>query len=111
MKTIIALSLMVSSLTAFAADAWKVIAQTKNCGRDVQVLAKEGAAYVIARDGGRETKLHSKDKKAFTSTNMEPLVFSADEYIFTQPRMVETAQPKLEFSGSGMKSSCLMTQK
>jgi hypothetical protein len=111
MKTFFALVLIATGTCSFAASGWKVVAETKDCADTVQVLAKEGEKYVIAREGKQETKLYSKEKAVFSSTNGEPLVFSADKYTFTQPRMVEAAQPKLEVAHNGLKSTCLMTEK
>lgn len=117
MRTIIISSLIALSIPAFAAvEGWQVIAESgKDCPEKVQILGKEGEKYVRALYDGKDQKLISKSKEAFTSDAKREMTFesmkeeSRNETVkFTNPGMVESNVPKVEVVKNGKTHNCNM---
>ena len=119
MKSLIALSLLSLSATAFSAD-WKVFAESVDCGEKVQILAKDGEKYVQAKVGDKTTKLNSTDGTAFAMNGGKSTVFTSEvkdthlnspSYEFTQPSVQDSTPPKVIVSSAGAKKNCNMKGK
>jgi hypothetical protein len=112
MKTILFLSLLSASLSAFSSDDWKLIAETVSCDQKIQILGKAGEKYVLAVRGDETTKLFSKDGSAFNEDSMKSTEFEARgstvAYTFFQPSYVEANPPKIDVKDHGLKKRCKM---
>ena len=119
MKSVLFLSLMMSSLGAWCAQDWKVIAETSNaCKQKLQVMAKEGEKFVYVKEGDTKTKLFAEDGALFSEQNGKPIVYSngqdktlndtSKRFTFVQPSMVDGSPPKLDVAFNGVKENCKM---
>ncbi len=113
MKHLFLLSLFSLSPMAFAAQDWKVIAETTSCAEKIQILGKEGEKYVLAKRGEEKIKLFSKDGSAFHENSMSSTEFDSDKssdvtYNFIQPSYVEGNPPKIDVLYDGARRRCKM---
>lgn len=119
MKSLIALSLLSLSASAFSAD-WKVVAETMDCSDKVQILAKDGEKFVQVKTGDKVQKLISQDGSAFSSQGGKSTVFVSAKkethlgvptYEYTHPSYQEANPPKIDIFYSGVKKHCKMSAK
>ncbi|WPU64851.1 hypothetical protein [Peredibacter starrii] len=119
MRHLFLISLLSMSSVVWAAQDWKVVAETTSCDEKVQILAKEGEKYVLAVQGDTKTKLVAKDGSAFHENSMKTTEFETDlksddfkqgnpTYTFIQPSYVEGNPPKVDVYASGVKKRCKM---
>lgn len=119
MKSVFLLSLMSFSISVWAIQEWRVVAEaTTSCDKKLKVLAKEGEKFVYVTDGDYKTKLFSEDGTAFSEVSGKAIVFSntadkslkdgSKKFTFFQPSMVDGNPPKLNSASNGIDSNCKM---
>jgi hypothetical protein len=117
MRTLLLSSLFVLASSSYAAvEGWQVIAESsKDCPEKVQILGKEGEKYVRALYDGKDQKLVSKNKEAFSTDAKREMTFettkeeSKNETVkFTNPGMIESNVPKVEVVKNGKTHNCNM---
>lgn len=118
MRSIFISSLLIFSASSFAAsvDGWQIIAEsTKDCPENVQILGKDGEKYVRALYDGKDQKLVSKNKEAFSANAKREMTFETmkeeaknETVKFTNPGMVESNMPKVEVVKNGETHNCKM---
>jgi hypothetical protein len=128
MKSVFFFSLMSLTIlttgSAWAAQDWKVIAETTKCTEKFKVLAKEGEKFVYVVDAKEaKTKLSSEDGATFSDHSGKSVIFSnhndktatnTNKFTFVQPSMVDGNPPKLDVSlnsTTGEKDNCKMSLK
>ena len=111
MKNLLFLSILSLSSVSWAAQEWKVVAETTVCDEKIKILGKNGEKYVIAERGEEKRKLFSKDGSAFNENSMQMTEFNSvgePTYNFIHPSYVEANPPKLDVTFSGAKKRCKM---
>lgn len=111
MKNLLFISILSLSSLAWAAQEWKVIAETTVCDEKIQIMGKDGEKYVLAVKGDEKRKLFSKDGSAFNENSMQMTEFSSvgePTYNFIHPSYVEANPPKIDVTYSGAKKRCKM---
>lgn len=121
MKSVFLFSLLSLTSLAFAAQEWKVVAETINCKDKLQVLAREGENFVYVSDGSTKTKLLSENGMKFSEQNPKSVVFSnandknlsdaSKRFTFVQPSMMDGNPPKMNISLNGVKDHCKLKLK
>lgn len=119
MKYFFLCSLIAFASLVWGAQDWKVVAvSTNNCQEQVQVLAKEGEAFVYVVDGRAKTKIFSDDGSTYSEESGKMITFtnSADKnalpkYTFIQPSMVDPNPAQIQVSTNGVRAKCKMKQK
>lgn len=114
MKHLLLVTVMSLSGFAYAAQDWKVVAETTSCAEKIQIMGKEGEKYVMAVRGEEKTKLFAKDGSVFHENTMRSTEFVSDKegdvtYRFIQPSYVEANPPKIDVAYNGSaKKRCKM---
>jgi hypothetical protein len=105
--------------TTSTAD-WKVISETENCPKKIQIKAKAGEKYVIAVDGKTEYKLLAANGAGFDPSSMNATEYTSEknekmkdavEYSFIQPSYVENRPAKLQYAQNGKMDRCPLIAK
>lgn len=111
MRNLLFVSLLTLTSLSWAAQEWKVVAETTICDEKIQIMGKDGEKYVVAVHGNEKTKLYSKDGSAFNEESMQMTEFSSNgepTYNFIHPSYVEANPPKIDVSYSGKRKRCKM---
>ena len=113
MKHLFLISALSLSSMAFAAQDWKVVAETTSCDEKIQIMGKDGEKFVMAVRGDEKTKLFAKDGSAFKEESMKSTEFVSGKdadvsYRFIQPSYVEANPPKIDVTFHGDKKRCKM---
>ena len=106
MKALSLLSLFIATSAFAATPEWKVVAETSDCSKKIQILAKEGEKFVYAVKGSEKTKLAAEGSNTFKKDSPKAVSFSStanengETISFMQPSMVEANPPKIQVSNN-----------
>lgn len=115
MRTLIISSLFLFTSSAFAAyEGWQVIAESgDDCPVTIQVMAKEGENYVRVLHEGKDKKLTSQSKTAYSDKARKGMVFESskeearvEKVKFTSKGTEDSTDPKIVIEKSGKTQAC-----
>lgn len=111
MRNFLLITFFSLSSFAWAAQEWKMVAESTVCDEKIQIMGKDGEKYVLAIRGPEKRKLFSKDGSAFNENSMQMTEFASTgepTYNFIYPSYVDGNPPKIDVTFSGNKKRCKM---